>query len=47
MRYEGAMIAVFEHDLDVATARSLHEGATQTETIAGRRVSVQDPIGEG
>ena len=40
MRYEGAMIAVFEHDIDDQTAKSLHEGATQTETITGRRVSL-------
>ena len=40
MRYEGAMIAVFEHDIDDRTARSLHAGATRSETIAGRRVSL-------
>src|SRR5262249_43102388 len=40
MRYEGAMIAVFEHDIDDRIATSLHKGATQTETIAGRRVSL-------
>ncbi len=40
MRYEGATITVFEHDIDDRTARSLHEAATQSETIAGWRVSL-------
>jgi hypothetical protein len=40
MPYEGAMIAVFDHDLDDGTARSLHDGASQTETILGRKVSI-------
>ena len=40
MQYERAMIAVFDHDLDDGTARSLHDGASQTETIARSKVSI-------
>ena len=40
MPYEGATIAVFEHDLDEQVTASVHEGATRTEMIEGRRVSM-------
>lgn len=40
MPYEGATVAVFEQGLDASISKSLHEGATRTETIEGSQVSM-------